>query len=64
MMKVEKPVCRHQPEEWHRDNIALREATKDVCTTSHDLRHQALHLRHQARMEEEVIMLKRIVSYG
>ena len=49
MMRVEKPVSRHQPEEWHRDNKALRQATQDICTSSHDLRHQALHLRHQAR---------------
>uniref|UniRef100_A0A0P4W1I6 Tektin n=1 Tax=Scylla olivacea TaxID=85551 RepID=A0A0P4W1I6_SCYOL len=47
MMKVEKPVSRHQPEEWHRDNKSLRQATQDICTSSHDLRHQALHLRHQ-----------------
>lgn len=47
-MRVEKPVARHQPEEWHRSNKALREASEDVRTTSHDLRHQALHLRHQA----------------
>lgn len=50
MLRVEKPVARHQPEEWHRSNKAMREASEDVRTTSHDLRHQALHLRHQASL--------------
>nr|XP_053638501.1 tektin-2-like isoform X2 [Cherax quadricarinatus] len=48
-MKVEKSVMRHQPDDWHRNNSSLRQASEDTCTTSHNLRHQSHHLRDQMR---------------
>ncbi|XP_069979522.1 tektin-2 isoform X1 [Penaeus vannamei] len=46
-MKVEKPVARHLPEDWHRNNTALRQASHDTRTTSHNLRNESTHFRNQ-----------------
>ncbi|XP_037785308.1 tektin-2-like isoform X2 [Penaeus monodon] len=46
-MKVEKPVARHLPEDWHRNNAALRQASHDTRTTSHNLRNESMHFRNQ-----------------
>ncbi|XP_047477172.1 tektin-2-like isoform X2 [Penaeus chinensis] len=46
-MKVEKPVARHLPEDWHRNNAALRQASHDTRTTSHNLRNESTHFRNQ-----------------
>ncbi|XP_045619995.1 tektin-2 [Procambarus clarkii] len=49
MMKVEKGVMRHEPDDWRRNNATLRQASHDTRTTSHNLRHESHHLRHQLR---------------
>ncbi|XP_042885688.1 tektin-2-like isoform X2 [Penaeus japonicus] len=46
-MKVEKPVARHLPEDWHRNNAALRQASHDTRNTSHNLRNETKHFRNQ-----------------
>ncbi|KAG7162140.1 Tektin-2-like [Homarus americanus] len=48
-MRVEKPVMRYLPADWHRNNDALRQASHDTRTTSHNFRHQSHHLRDQTR---------------
>ncbi|KAK3888539.1 hypothetical protein Pcinc_001631 [Petrolisthes cinctipes] len=47
MLRIEKPVSRHQPDSWVRNNESIRQASRDVRNTSHTLRHHSHHLRDQ-----------------
>ncbi|KAK4327352.1 hypothetical protein Pmani_002180 [Petrolisthes manimaculis] len=51
MLRIEKPVSRHQPDSWLRNNESIRQASHDVRNTSHNLRHHSHHLRDQVREE-------------
>ncbi|XP_066961195.1 tektin-2-like isoform X2 [Macrobrachium rosenbergii] len=46
-MKVEKPVMRHLPADWHRNNASIRQGSEDTRTTSHNLRHESTHFRNE-----------------
>ncbi|XP_071526904.1 tektin-2 [Panulirus ornatus] len=75
MMRVEKPVMRHLPEDWHQRNAALRQASHDTRTTSHNLRHESQHFRQQTtnktwwdqednttRLQDRIYQLQRVTD--